>query len=181
MILLACSLGMYADGIQCLRNYSFCWRFSLNNWCWGKIFCVKIYWTQAKMLLLADVDEYSFENAGICIIDILTYSEPDFWLHLHNIRWPLCGHRDLFLAVRNYLHLLQRLASIVEWSVVIIQLLWGQKWILVFCCGTFLFVLIIKFKLFSTIVTDVEPMLGWSCRATSTQSRSDVGLTMYGQ
>ena len=25
-------------------------------------FCIKKYWTQAKMLLLADVDEYSFTN-----------------------------------------------------------------------------------------------------------------------
>ena len=29
----------------------------------GKIFCIKMYWTPAKMLLLADVDEYSFANA----------------------------------------------------------------------------------------------------------------------
>ena len=98
LILLACSLGMYADGIQCFRNYSFCWRFSLNNWCWGKNFCIKIYWTQAKMLLLADVDENSFENAGICIIDILTYS----W-----IQSPICDFicttsAGLFVAIMTY-------------------------------------------------------------------------------
>ena len=37
-------------------------------------------------------------------------SEPDFWLHFCNIRWPLCVHHDLFLAARNCLHLLQRFA-----------------------------------------------------------------------
>ena len=42
--------------MQCLRNYiSFCWRYSLNGRCWGKIFCIKMYWTPAKMLLLANV------------------------------------------------------------------------------------------------------------------------------
>ena len=107
-------------------------------------------------------------------------SEPDFWLHLHNIHCPLCGHHDLFLAVRNCLHLFQRQAYIVKQFVVIIQLLWGQKWIMVVCCGTFLFALIIKFKLFSTIVTDVELILGRSLRGTSTQYRSYVGLTMHG-
>ena len=35
----------------------------LNGRRWGKIFCIKMYWTQAKMLLLADVDEYSFAKA----------------------------------------------------------------------------------------------------------------------
>ena len=116
------------------------------------------------MLLLADVDEYSFKNAGICVIDFFTYSwiQPNFWLHLRNIRWPLCGHHDLFLAVRNCLHLFQRQACIVTQSVVIIQLLWGQKWIMVVCCGTFLFALIIKIP-------------------TSTQYRSYVGLTMHGR
>ena len=49
-------------------------------------------------------------------------SEPNFWLHLQNICWPLCGHHDLFLAVRNCLHLFQRQACIVKQSVVIIQL-----------------------------------------------------------
>ena len=49
-------------------------------------------------------------------------SESNFWLHLRNIYWPLCGHHDLFLAVRNCLHLFQRQACIVKQSVVIIQL-----------------------------------------------------------
>ena len=54
-------------------------------------------------------------------------SEPGFWLHLRNFRWPLCVHHDLFLAARNCLHLLQRLACTMERSVVIILFLCGQK------------------------------------------------------
>ena len=56
------------------------------------------------------------------LFHLLMDSEPNFWLHLRNIWWPLCGHHDLFLAVRNCLHLFQRQACIVKQSVVIIQL-----------------------------------------------------------
>ena len=44
------------------RHISFClWNF-IDGRCWSKFFCVKMYWTPAKMLLLADVDECSFVN-----------------------------------------------------------------------------------------------------------------------
>ena len=33
--------------------------------CWGKIYCMKMYWTPAKILLLADADEYSFVNTEL--------------------------------------------------------------------------------------------------------------------
>ena len=37
---------------------------SLHGRCWSKNFWIKMYWTPAKMLLLADVEEYSFANAA---------------------------------------------------------------------------------------------------------------------
>ena len=46
------------------RHISFCWCELLNGW------CIKMYWTPAKMLLLADVDEYSFSNAVIHIVSV---------------------------------------------------------------------------------------------------------------
>ena len=46
-------------------HISFC-RYQLpSGRRWGKMFCIKMYWTPAQMLLLADVDEYSFANAVI--------------------------------------------------------------------------------------------------------------------
>ena len=44
------------------RHISFCQRWLLNGWCWGKFFGIKTYWTPAKMLLLANVDECTFTN-----------------------------------------------------------------------------------------------------------------------
>ena len=46
------------------QHISFCRRQLLNGRCRGKIFCKNMYWTPAKMLSLADVDVYSFANAG---------------------------------------------------------------------------------------------------------------------
>ena len=86
---------------------------------------------------------------GICIINVFIYS----WIHsriftsfAQQIRRPLCVHHDLLLAARICLHLSQRLACIMERSVVVIWFLWGQKWIVAFRRGTFLFVLIIILK-----------------------------------
>ena len=47
------------------RHISFCRCKLLNGRCWGKILCIKMYWTPAKMQLFADVGEYSFANAAI--------------------------------------------------------------------------------------------------------------------
>ena len=52
-------------------------------------------------------------------------SEPDFTSFAQQIRWPLCVHHDLLLAARICLHLFQRLACIMERSVVVIWFLWG--------------------------------------------------------
>ena len=51
--------------LQSLRNYICTWAFADLSRCWGKFFCIKMYWAPAKMLLLADVDEYSFINTAI--------------------------------------------------------------------------------------------------------------------
>ena len=120
---------------------------------------------------------------GICVINVFIYSwnhSPIFTSFAQQIRRPLCVHHDLLLAARICLHLSQRLACIMERSVVVIWFLWGQKWIVAFRRGTFLFVLIIILKVLST-VTDVEPMLGRRRRATSTQRRNDVGSTSHGR
>ena len=52
------------------------------------------------MLLLADVDEYtcSFENAGICIIDILTYS----WIQSPISDFICTTSAGLFVAIMTY-------------------------------------------------------------------------------
>ena len=55
------SVAMFVKLHQHIR---FCRCYLLNGQCWGKILCIKMYWTPAKMLLLADVGEYSFANAG---------------------------------------------------------------------------------------------------------------------
>ena len=57
-----------------------------------------IYWTQAKMLLLADVDEYGFENAGICIIDILAYS----WIQSPISDFICTTSAGLFVGIMTY-------------------------------------------------------------------------------
>ena len=46
------------------QHISFCQCYLLNGRCWGKILCIKMHCTPAKMLLLADVSDYSFANAG---------------------------------------------------------------------------------------------------------------------
>ena len=71
---------------------------------------------------------------------------PIFTSFAQQIRWPLCVHHDLLLAARICLHLSQILACIMERSFVVIWFLWGQKWIVAFRRGTFLFVLIIILK-----------------------------------
>ena len=86
---------------------------------------------------------------GICVINVFIYSwiySPIFTSFAQQIRRPLCVHHDLLLAARICLHLSQRLACIMERSVVVIWFLWGQKWIVAFRRGTFLFVLIIILK-----------------------------------
>ena len=86
---------------------------------------------------------------GICVINVFIYSwiqSPIFTSFAQQIRQPLCVHHDLLLAARICLHLFQRLACIMERSVVVIWFLWGQKWIVAFRCWTFLFVLTIIFK-----------------------------------
>ena len=76
-------------------------------------------------------------------------SQPDFYFICPtNPPASLCASpdHDLLLAARICLHLSQRLACIMERSVVVIWFLWGQKWIVAFRRGTFLFVLIIILK-----------------------------------
>ena len=73
-------------------------------------------------------------------------SQPDFYFICPtNPPASLCASRPL-LAARICLHLSQRLACIMERSVVVIWFLWGQIWIVAFRRGTFLFVLIIILK-----------------------------------
>ena len=86
---------------------------------------------------------------GICVINVFNYSwihSPIFPSFAQQIRRPLCVHHDLLLTARICWHLSQRLACIMERSVVVIWFLWGQKWIVAFRRGTFLFVLIIILK-----------------------------------
>ena len=86
---------------------------------------------------------------GICVINVFIYSwinSPIFTSFAQQNRRPLCVHHDLLLAARICLHLSQRLVCIMERSVVVIWFLWGQKWIVAFRRGTFLFVLIIILK-----------------------------------
>ena len=115
---------------------------------------------------------------GMCVVNVFIYSwiqSPSFTSFAQQIRRPLCVHHDLLLAARICLHLFQRLACIMERSVVVIWFLWGQKWIVAFRCGTFLFVLIIIFKYIVLWLTsnqcwadvggrhqpNVEATLGW--------------------
>ena len=75
-------------------------------------------------------------------------SQPDFYFICPtNPPASLCAlHHDLLLTARICLHLSQRLACIMERSVVVIWFLWGQKLIVAFRRGTFLFALIIILK-----------------------------------
>ena len=50
------------------------------------------------MLLLANVDEYSFENAGICIIDILAYS----WIQSPISDFICTTSAGLFVSIMTY-------------------------------------------------------------------------------
>ena len=73
-------------------------------------------------------------------------SQPDFYFICPtNPPASLCASRPT-LAARICLHLSRRLACIMERSVVVIWFLWGQKLIVAFRRGTFLFVLIIILK-----------------------------------
>ena len=101
-------------------------------------------------------------------------SEPDFWLYLRNFHRPLCVHHDLFLAARNCLHLLPRIACIMERSVVIIWFLWGQKWIMAFRCRTFMFVLIIICKYCDWRRTDVGPTSAGDIKPTWKRRWADI-------
>ena len=72
---------------------------------------------------------------GMCVINVFIYSwiqGPIFTSFVQQIRRPLCVHHDLLSAARVCLHLFQRLACIMERSVVVIWFLWGQKWIVAF-------------------------------------------------
>ena len=51
------------------RHITFCRSLLLNGWCWRNFCCIKMYWTPAKLLLLAIVDEYSFANA----VEVMTW------------------------------------------------------------------------------------------------------------
>ena len=59
------------------RHISFCCYQLLNGRWWGKMFWIKMYWTPAKMLLLANVDEYNFANAE--------------WVNLNSVSWIIIG------------------------------------------------------------------------------------------
>ena len=114
---------------------------------------------------------------GICVINVFIYSwiqSPIFTSFAQQIRRPLCVHHDLLLAARICLHLSQRLACIMEWSVVVIWFLWGQKWIVAFRHGTFLFVLIIILKYCDWRRTDVGPTSAGDIIPTSKRRWADI-------
>ena len=75
-------------------------------------------------------------------------SQPDFYFICPtNPPASLCASRPTFSSEDLFTNdLSQRLACIMERSVVVIWFLWGQKWIVAFRRGTFLFVLIIILK-----------------------------------
>ena len=114
---------------------------------------------------------------GICVINVFIYSwiqSPIFTSFAHQIRRPLCVHHDLLLAARICLHLSQRLACIMERSVVVIWFLWGQKWMVAFRRGTFLFVLILILKYCDWRRTDVEPTSVGDINPTSKRRWADI-------
>ena len=99
-------------------------------------------------------------------------SQPDFYFICPtNPPASLCASRPTFssedLFTWNRLHLSQRLACIMERSVVVIWFLWGQKWIVAFRRGTFLFVLIIILKYCDWRPTDVGPTSAGDINPTS--------------
>ena len=114
---------------------------------------------------------------GICVINVFIYSwiqSPIFTSFAQQTRRPLCLHHDLLLAARICLRLFQRLACIMERSVVVIWFLWGQKWIVAFRRGTFLFVLIIIFKYCDWRGTDVGPTSAGDINPTSKRRWADI-------
>ena len=116
---------------------------------------------------------------GICVINVLFIHRfsARFLFHLRNKSAGLfCVHHDLLLAARICLHLFQRLAlaCIMERSVVVIWFLWGQKWIMAFCCGTFLFVFIVIFKYCDWHRTDVGPTSAGDINPTSKRCWADI-------
>ena len=62
----------------------------------------------------------------------------------------------------------------MERSVVVIWFLWGQKWIVAFRCGTFLFVLIIIIKYCDWRRTDVGPTSAGDINPTSKRCWADI-------
>ena len=70
-----------------------------NGWCRGKNFCIQMYWTPAKILLSADVDEYSFANAeGDKSIDgILWVSTPCF-----EVIFLKCTHKSQWAPIDRW-------------------------------------------------------------------------------
>ena len=114
---------------------------------------------------------------GICVINVFIYSwiqSPIFTSFAQQIHRPLYVHHNLLLAARICSHLFQRLACIMEPSVVVIWFLWGQKLILPFRCGTFLFVLIIIFKYCDWRWTDVGPTPAGDVNPTSKRCWADI-------
>ena len=116
---------------------------------------------------------------GVCVINVFIYSWIQsliFTSSAQQIHRPLCVHHDLLLAARICLHLFQRLACIMERSVVVtcIWFLWGQKWIVAFHCGTFLFVLIIIFKYYDWRRSDVGPTSAGDINPTSRRRWADI-------
>ena len=112
-----------------------------------------------------------------CVVNVFIYSwiqSPIFTSFAQQICRPLCVHHDLLLAARICLHLFQRLACIMERSVVVIWFLWGQKLIVAFRCGTFLFVLIIILKYCDWRRTDVEPTSAGDINPTLKQRWADI-------
>ena len=113
---------------------------------------------------------------GICVINVFIYSwiqSPIFTSFAQQIRRSLCVHHDLLLPARICLHLFQRIACIMERSIVI-WFRWGQKWIVAFRCGTFLFVLIIIFKYCDRRRTDVGPTSAGDINPTSKRRWADI-------
>ena len=114
---------------------------------------------------------------GVCVINVFIHSwiqSPIFTSFAQQIHRPFCVHHDLLLAARICLHLFQRLACIMEQSVVVIWFLWGQKWIVAFHCGTFLFVLIIIFNYCDWCRADVGPTSAGDINPTSKRRWADI-------
>ena len=103
-------------------------------------------------------------------------SEPEFYfICATNPPASLCASKPTFSS-EDLFTSVQRLACIMEQSVVVIWFLWGQKWIVAFCCGTFLFVLIIIFKYCDWRRTDVGPTSAGDINPTSKQRWAHIAL-----